>query len=143
MTRVKLAADRTNSTVNLADVTGLEFPVAANTDYEFEFLIPFTTAAITTGIALALAGPAGFSLLAYEIRIPLSATTEQFAYRSAYASELLTTGIDAANAPRLAVIRGVLKNGANVGSVIARFRSEVAASAVVVKAGAVVKYAAI
>lgn len=143
VTRVKLGGDQTNTTVTLADITGLGFPVLANTDYEFEFLVPFTTAATTTGLALALNGPASPTLLAVRITVPISASAVVDRFTNAYNTEALGTAVDAANAPRLAVIKGVLRNGANAGSVIARFRSEVAASAVVAKQGAVVTYAAI
>ena len=141
--RTKLTADQTNSTVTLADATGLSFAVAANTDYEFEFLVPFQTAALTTGFALALNGPSSPTLLAVEIRVPISGTTEVFRHTNLYNTEALGTSVDAINVPRLATIRGIVRNGSTAGTVIGRFRSEVAASAVVVKAGAVVRWQAI
>lgn len=138
--RAKLTADQTNSTITLADVTGLGFTVAASTDYEFEFLIPFQTAALTTGMALAVNGPGSPSMLAVELRVPISTSTEVIRHTNAYNTEALGTAVDAINAPRLATIRGVLRNGSTAGTLTARFRSEVAASAVVVRAGAMVRW---
>ncbi|HVE27285.1 MAG TPA: hypothetical protein VNC22_17890, partial [Sporichthya sp.] len=138
--RVKLTADVTNTTTSLADVTGLSFPIAASTDYEFEFLIAFQTAAITTGLALALNGPGTPTLLAARIEVPVSASTEIDRHTNTYNTEALGTAVDAANTPRLARITGVLRNGVTAGTLTARFRSEVAGSAVVVKAGSIVRW---
>lgn len=136
----KLASDATNTTVTLADA-GLSFAVTSGTDYEFEFKVAFRTAATTTGIALALSGPAT-ALLAYSMRIPTSATAESMAFRNAFAAELLTTAIDAAATPRLAVIAGLVRPSAG-GTVALRFRSEVAGSEVRVLAGSMVRFKAL
>ena len=77
------------------------------------------------------------------IRVPISASAEVARHAGAYNAEALGTGVDAANAVRLATIVGVLRNGATAGTVIARFRSEVALSAVTVKAGSTVKWKAV
>lgn len=138
--RTKLPADVSNSTITLSDATGLSFQAAANTDYEFEFLVLFTTAAITTGLALALNGPGTPTLLGARIEVPISASTQVMRYTSTYNVEALGTGVDVANAARLASITGILRNGTTAGPVVARFRSEVAASAVVVKAGSLVRW---
>lgn len=135
----KLASDAINTTVTLADV-GLSFAAVSGTDYEFEFKVAFRTAATTTGIALALSGPAT-TLLAYVIRIPTSATAESVGYRNAFATELLTTAIDAAATPRLAVVSGLVRASAG-GTVALRFRSEVAASEVRVLSGSMVRFKA-
>jgi hypothetical protein len=141
--RIKLGSDQSSTVVAPADVPGLAFPALANTDYEFEFIVPFTTAATTTGLGLSLGGPAGPVFLAYRIVVPTSVTAETIRQANAYNSELLTTAIDAANAGRLATIKGILRNGANAGNVAARWRSEVAGSAAVIKHGALVKYRAV
>lgn len=141
--RFKLTADVTNSTVTLADVTSLGFAMAASTDYDFEFFVPFQTAALTTGLALGLNGPGTPSLLAYRVEVPISVATVVLRYGNTYNAEALGTAVDTINVPRLATIQGVIRNGTTAGTLIARFRSEVAASAVVVKAGAVVRWQAI
>lgn len=138
--RTKITADVSSSLVALGDVTGLSFSVLAGTDYEFEFLIPFMTAALTTGLALALNGPASPTLLAVKIEVPISASASVVRHTNLYNTEALGTAVDVVNVPRLATIVGVLRTGATAGNVIARFRSEVAASAVTVKAGALVRW---
>lgn len=140
--RFKLAADVSNSTVTLADVTGLGFAMAASTDYDFEFFLPFQSAALTTGLALALNGPGTPTLLAYRVEVPISASASVLRFGSTYNAEALGTAVDTINVPRLALIQGVVRNGVTAGTLIARFRSEVAASAVVVKAGALVRWQA-
>jgi hypothetical protein len=140
--RAKLAVDVSSSTVTLADVTGLGFAVAANSDYEFEFLVLFQSAALTTGIVLALNGPVSPVLLSWRCEIPISATSSALRYGSTYGVETTGTAVEQINVPRLATIQGVVRNGNTAGIVVARFRSEVAASAVVVKAGALVRWQA-
>lgn len=138
--RAKLLVDASSSTVTPVDVTGLGFSAAANTDYDFEFFIPFQSAALTTGIVLSLGGPASPALLSWRCEVPISATSSALRYGSTYNVETVGTAVEQIGVPRLATISGVLRNGATAGTVVARFRSEVAASAVVVKAGAVVRW---
>lgn len=135
---VRLGADVSNSTVTLADATGLALPLLTNTDYWFAFMVLWRSAATTTGIALALGGPAGLADLGYFVEIPTAAGAVSFGSRGALASELLTTAAEAANATRLARIEGVVRVGATAGSLVLRFRSEVAGSAVTIRAGSVV-----
>jgi hypothetical protein len=57
----------TTSTV-LADVSGLAFPVAASSVYEFEFVLPSDPGA--SGLKFAITGPAGVLSLLYEFVSP-------------------------------------------------------------------------
>ena len=141
---VELTADVTNAnaTANtLADVTGLSFPVVAGQRYAFSFYIAFTAAATTTGSRWSINGPAT-SLLAYHSRYSLTTTTETVNHGlSIYNSPAAANLSSAATAGNVAVIEGLLIPTAN-GTVIARFASEVASSAIVAKAGSCVWYSA-
>ncbi len=125
----------------LADVTGLSFPVVSGTRYRFRFMIPYTAAATTTGSRWSINGPA----------------TTELSYRSEYSltatSRTVNEGLALYNLPasanatslllgNLAVLEGIVKPSVN-GNVVARFASEVASSAIVAKAGALVNYEAI
>ncbi|MES2902822.1 MAG: hypothetical protein V4696_01430 [Pseudomonadota bacterium] len=131
---VKLSADRTNSTVTLAAATDLSFTAAANTTYLVEMRGAFTAAAATTGIAIALDIPSGSIVGSFDH--PISATAggqgEQIADNATTGA---TTGVRAAatNVP----LAGwwIVAVGATGGTVQVTFRSEIAASAVVLKAG--------
>jgi hypothetical protein len=131
---LKLAADVSNSTVTLASVTGLSFTAIANTTYLVELVGTFQSAAITTGIAIALDIPSGS--VSGQVIHPISATalggTEQIADAATTGA---TTGVRAVatNVPILASFIVVI--GATGGAVQLQFRSEVAASAVTMKAG--------
>jgi hypothetical protein len=131
---IKLAADVSNATVTMANVPGMSFNALANTTYIVDVVGTFQSAATTTGIALALAIPSGsVSGQAYH---PISATTlgsnEQIA---SGATTGATAGVRAAatNVPIMA--RYIVAVGATGGTVQLQFRSEVAASAVTMKAG--------
>jgi hypothetical protein len=129
-----------NATANtMQDVTGLSFPVTAGEAYFFRFNIPYTAAAGTTGSRWSINGPA---------------SPTQLSYRSAYSltgtSETLNVGLTtydnpaAANATSLtttnkAFIDGFIQPSAN-GTVIARFASEVSASAITALRGAICEW---
>lgn len=130
---LKLASDVANSTVTLAPATGLTFTAAANTTYIVEVIGAFTAAATTTGIALALDIPSGN--IAGRAFHPTSATAlgsnEQIADNATTGA---TTGVRAANTNVPITARFIVAIGATGGAVQLQFRSEIAASAVTLKA---------
>lgn len=132
-TWVKLTSDVSNSATALADVTGLSFTALANTTYIVEVIGTFQSAAITTGIALALNIPSG--TVTGQIRANISATAinslEQIA-NDATTSVSTATRAVATNTPITA--KFIVAVGGTGGTVALRFRSEVAASAVTMKA---------
>jgi chemotaxis response regulator CheB len=129
----KLAADVANSTTTLAPVTGLNFSAAANTTYLVELVGAFQSAASTTGIALALDIPSG--AVAGQLIHNVSATglggTEQSADNATTGA---TTGVRAAASNVTITARWIVAIGSTGGTVQLQFRSEVAASAVTMKA---------
>lgn len=135
-TKVVLTAEVINNNAianTLQDITGLSFSVTSGTRYGFQFLIPYTAAATTTGSRWTINGPAT-SFLSYTSRYTLTATTETVNYLSAY-SQPAASNASSLAAGNIAVIEGFLTPSAN-GTVIARFASEVLSSAITAKAGA-------
>lgn len=138
---VVLAADVANANAvanTIADVTGLSSPVVSGQTYQFEFFIDYTAAATTTGSRWCINGPA-FSRLMLQSNYGLTTTSLTFNQVGAYdqpaaanASSPLTTG-------NLAYMAGQNTPSAD-GNVIARFASEVAASAITAKAGSLLKW---
>lgn len=118
-----------NASANtIADVTGLSFPVVANSTYRFKFFIVYTSAATTTGSRWSIAGPAT-TFINYNSSYTLTAT-----------SQTVNSGVAAYNSPsgasasslasgNIAIIEGIIRPSAN-GTVIARFASEISASAI-------------
>lgn len=138
---VVLAADvvNNNATLNtMQDVTNLSFAVVADETYYFEFVIPYTSAAATTGSRWSINGPASPTLLNYRSEYTLAATTTTLNSATAYdtPSASNATSLTAGN---VATIWGVIKPSSN-GTVIARFASEVANSAITAKAGAFLRW---
>lgn len=135
---VILGADVENEADDtLADVTGLSFPVVNGETYWFEFVIPYTAAATTTGSRWTINTP-NTTLLNYRSVYALTETTETINHESVKEKP------DAANASSLAagnvaIIQGIITPSAD-GTVIARFASEVAASAITAKAGAILRW---
>lgn len=130
----KLAADVANSTTTLAAANGLSFAAAANTSYLVEVYGALQSAATTTGAALALDIPSGS--VVGQAQISSGATTVQVTEQIAdNATTGVTTGVRAAatNIPVFAWFR--IDIGATSGTVQLQFRSEVAGSAVTLKAG--------
>jgi hypothetical protein len=129
----KLLADVANSTVTLAPVTGLSFAGAANTTYLVEVVGTFTSAATTTGIALALDIPSGSvsGLAVHSTSGNALGCNEQIADNSTTAA---SSGVRAANTNVPVLATFIVAIGATAGTVQLQFRSEVAASAVTMKA---------
>lgn len=131
--RTTITADVINNTTSLADVTGLSFPVVAGT-YYFKFTIPYTSAATTTGSRWSINGPAT-TQLNYSTIYTLSATTNTSNTSSTYnAGAINGTSTLLGD---LANIEGIATFSAS-GTVIARFASEIAASAITAKFGGTV-----
>lgn len=135
----KLTADVSNSnpTANtLLNVPGLAFPVAANVPTRFKFTIEYTAAAVTTGARFCVTGPA-LVRLAARLTQPLSATTTRMEVQTTLSGGVPSS--DSALVANVAILEGVILCSA-AGTVTFQFSSEVASSAITVKAGSVVEY---
>lgn len=129
-----LANDAANSTITLADAPGMNFLAVLGT-YIVEAWLPFQSAATTTGIAVALDVPPGslvYGLGHHATTATTLGSSEQIADNATTGA---TTGVRAVNTPTL--YRASWLVFATAGAVQLRFRSEVAASAVTLKAGGI------
>ena len=138
---VVLASDvvNNNATANtIANVTGLSFPVTSGSKYWFEFFIDYTAAATATGSRWSIDGPS-FTRLAYSANWSLTATSNTFANNVAYNLPAASNATSAATTGNMAYITGIIQPSAN-GTLIARFASEVASSAITAKAGSVCRW---
>lgn len=138
---VVLDSDVTNNNAvanTIADVTGLSFSVTAGETYHFEFFIPYTSAATTTGSRWAVSGPGSPTMLNYTSQYTLTATTLTSNYATAYDIPAASNA-SSLTAGNIAWLAGIIKPSAN-GTVIARFASEIANSAITAKAGALLKW---
>ena len=134
---VTLASDVVNNNAvanTMQDVTGLSFAVSPGEVYWFQFQIWYSAAATTTGSRWSVSGP-GSPNMTYMSEYSLAATTStrnaNFTSFDLPATSNATSGSTTAN---MAVIEGFVAP-ASPGNVIARFASEVAASAITAKAG--------
>lgn len=132
------AADVVNSDADtLANVTGLSFDVTSGQVYRFRAVIPYTSAATTTGSRWTINGPS-MTHISYTSRYTLTASTETFGYYTALQQPAaanatsLTTG-------NVAVVEGFFKPSAS-GTAAIQFASEVGASAITALAGATLEY---
>jgi hypothetical protein len=139
---VVLGGDVTNNNAvanTMQDVTGLSFSVLSGKLYWFEFTIPYTAAATSTGSRWAVNGPT-FTYLYYVSEYSLTgATTTRNAGLTAYDNPAASNATSGATGNNAATITGLIQPSAD-GTLIARFASEVSSSAIVAKAGAFVVY---
>lgn len=138
---VVLASDVINNNASantIADVTGLSFSVTAGETYVFNFIIAYTSAATSTGSRWSVSGPGSPTLLNYSSQYTLAATTITTNHATAYDIPAASnaTSLTAGNT---ALIWGVITPSAN-GTVIARFASEIANSAITAKAGSILEW---
>lgn len=143
--RTVLASDVTNNNASantIADVTALSFAVVSGSTYKFRFVIRYTAAATTTGSRWSVNGPAT-TFLTYRAEYSLTTTTRTNIEGSiTYGVPAASNASSAATGGNIAIVEGIIKPSAN-GTVIARFASEVASSAIVAKAGSFVEFEAI
>ena len=136
-----LGTDTANSTVTPADVADLTFTPAASTTYLLEIWLPFTTAASTTGLRWQVYDATGGTASYQTISAPASATTQVLRLSHCLAGNAaLGTGTGAGGTPGLAYGWALIVTPASpAGDISIRFYSEVAGSAVTLKAGACVR----
>lgn len=137
--RYRKTADQAFSTTTLASITDLSAPLEADETVAFEADVVFSAAAVTTGVRLAITGPASPGLVTATSETPLSATTYTVQHHTAYDQGAATTGVPVAGTNYVAKIRGVIRNGPTAGNLVVRAASEVAGSAVTVRAGSVLR----
>lgn len=123
----------------IQDITGLSFAVSSGKSYWFRFIIPYTAAVSTTGARFSLNGPAT-SVLNFSL-FQAQASTSRFTSLSLTAYDTPTTSNVAspASLSGIGLLEGIVTFSAG-GTVIGRFASEVANSAITVRAGAVAYY---
>ena len=138
-----LIADVTNNNATpntIADITGLSFPVTAGETYFFRFTIQYTSAAGTTGARFSVSGPGSPTALRFKSEYSLTATSNTLNEGlSAYDTPAAANVTSAATGANIAIIEGFITPSAN-GTLIARFASEIASSAIIARAGSVVEW---
>lgn len=138
-----LSADVTNAnaTANtMQDVTGLSFPVVAGKRYWFRIRIDYTAAATTTGSRWSINGPASPTRLHYRSMYSLTTTTFTNNWHvTSYDFPAASNATSATTTANLVEIDGWITPSAN-GTVVVRFASEVASSAITAKAGSFIDY---
>lgn len=127
-------SDQTAIGTSYADVTGLGLPVLANTTYRFYFGLLCDADATTTGIDVACNGPASPTAVRYTQSYWTSATAVTSRGATAYDNNTASTA-SCGTAVRLFEVAGVLVNGANAGTLIARAKRENVGSGPNVRAG--------
>jgi hypothetical protein len=128
-----------NATLNtIADVTGLSFAVTTGQTYWFEFIIPYTAQATTTGSRWSISGPANPTMLNYRSEYTLAATTLTNNSATAYDIPAASNATSLLKG-NIATIWGIITPSQN-GTIIARFASEIANSAITAKAGATLRW---
>lgn len=130
-----LGADVADSTAAFVDATGLVLALLANATYMIDGLVTFQSAATTTGIALGFTLPAGATISgSYNHNTTASAIEGSYNIASG-AVKGNTSGVLTAadNVPING--RWIIKTAGTAGNAQMQFRSEVAASAVTLKAG--------
>ena len=135
--RVRLASDVSVTTNVIQDVTGLSFPVAANTVYSFNFDILYDVALATTG--------AGFSVncsgcvvdkIGYTVKQPRGPGVLVSDIYTRNAVDTITAGARSMfTTSNHVTIDGILVTGGTGGTLIVRGISEILATPVTVKAG--------
>lgn len=122
-------ADQSNSSnTTLADVTDMTLAMEASGEYFAEFVLFVNAAATTTGLVVALNGPASPTAVKYSYESPTSGTAGFHAGATAYETALVATGVASTTLPQACRVWGHIRNGTNAGDLQLRMRSEVSGS---------------
>lgn len=133
--RTFLASDvvNSNATANtLADVTGLSFSVTSGQKYKFKFFIVYTAAATTTGSRWTINGPTT-SALHYFSEYTLTATSKTLNAGLGIYNSPAASNASSLTANNIVIMEGIFIATAS-GTLVARFASEIASSAITAKA---------
>lgn len=131
-TLITLGADVANSTITYADITGLSWAATSGVLYRFHALLIYTSAATTTGVKFGINGPASPTRVGLRATISQGGTSAMNNHMSTYDSGTIST--TSTPGDNIATIDGIIQVSA-AGTVILRFASEIAASAITIKAG--------
>jgi hypothetical protein len=129
------SSDQTLIGAAFADVTGTGLAVVANAAYEFEFQLIADADASTTGIDVACNGPSAPTAIHYTQEY-WGAVGPSLVFRPATAYDSDTLTLTSAGTTRaIYAVRGILINGANAGTLIARIKREAVGTGPNVRAG--------
>jgi hypothetical protein len=128
-----------NIATNAGDVTDLSFPVAANTDYGFEFTVVVTNSSTVKGYQLALNGPSAPTELTAKMEVPsssgaMSSTGTSYGVDT-YGTFVGPTSSGPGTGRVIATICGAFRNGTNAGTFTLQAQSVGTSSTVTVKRG--------
>lgn len=140
-TTIVASADESNSSTTAASHATLRVPTSiADGTYELQSLIRFQSAATTTGFQPGLVYPAQVTA-SYRVDVPISATAIVSMHAGASAQYAAGTAVGAVATFYLATIWGVfVKSGTMLTALALSYKSEIASSAVTVKAGSVLRW---
>jgi hypothetical protein len=127
-------SDQTLIGTSFATVTGLSLALEAGKSYAFEFGLICDSDATTTGIDVAITGPASPTTLNYTAEHWTSATAKAFRGATGYDDNAASAG-SCGTARRLYVMRGVIVNGVNAGNLSPRAKREAVGTGPNVRAG--------
>ena len=142
LNKVSITSDVINNNAvanTIQDITGLSFSVTSGKTYWFKFIIAYTSPVATTGSRFSINGPAT-SALYFSLLNPSGTGTRIIEFGlTAYDTPATASAASPSTLSSLAIVEGIATFSAN-GTLIGRFASEVASSAITAKAGSVVYY---
>lgn len=143
---VRKTADQTNSTVTLANVTDLAFPVTTGADHTFEFIVAYTSATATVGVAFAVTCPAlgAAGYIGYTVEVirvaetgigtaPTATNMQQVGSGTTSGDAVGSDATPTTNTPYIAYIKGICTNPSAAGNIQLQHRSETATTTTVLK----------
>lgn len=132
--RALKTSDQTNIGTAYVTVTGLDLAMVANKTYAFEFGLICDADAVTTGIDVAVTGPASPTSIDYVSEYWTSATAKTERGFNAYDGNTASTGSNGATR-KLFRVRGIIRNGLTDGNLSPRAKREAVGTGPNVRAG--------
>lgn len=133
-THIYLGSDFSNNTVTYSDITSMSFPADANSTYMVECFGAYQAAATTTGLGIKTLGPTGSEYIGKIEAFSSATATLGAAQISDVTPTTVTTGVPTANTNTPVEGKFLVRTAGTSGDIKLQMRSEVASSAVTLKA---------
>lgn len=139
-TYVYKTADQSSGTTAITDITDLSWSVQANKNYRYKCTIFFAAGATTNGWLVTATAPASPALFVGQTYGPISATTLGGSQWSANDGGTVTPTSGTTAAANGIKVEGILRNGANAGTVQMRWANELANTTHTIQQGSYCSY---
>lgn len=134
-TVARKTADQSTTSASLVDITDLTFSIVASGIYTVEASLFVVSGSTSVAVGVALNGPASPTAVNYAAYQAANTQALNSGGATAYDTVLTPTATPSTSVPHMHFLSGLIRNGANAGTLALRMNTASAGTSVTVKAG--------